>query len=361
MATSWGVVGQRAAVALLDRSLREGRLHHAYLLAGPPRVGKGTLALALAQAVNCAQAPPPCGECRSCRRVARGLHPDVVTLGLLADEKSESGRLRKNIGIAQVQELHAELALQPYEGRARVVIVDGAERLSTEASNALLKTLEEPPANAILILLANEPDRLLPTIRSRCQRLDLRLVPEAEIAAELARRGAEPAQAALLARLARGKIGWAIEALASADLLDARAERLDALLAALEEGTVERLERAGKLAARFSASREEVYETLDLWQSWLRDALVVASGGAADLLVNPDRQAEIEAAARACAPAALRTAIEALRRCRQQLEANVNARLALEAALLELPRLAGSVARYRLAGSVAPRSEASSS
>lgn len=338
MPTSWGVVGHRAAVALLERSLREGRLRHAYLITGPPRVGKGTLALALAQAVNCLEPAPPCGECRSCRRIARSLHPDVVTLGLLADEKSESGRLRKNIGIAQVQDLNAELALQPYEGRARVVIVDGAERLSTEASNALLKTLEEPPGNAILILVTSEPDRLLPTIRSRCQRLDLRLVAEAEIVADLERRGAEPEQAALLARLARGQIGWAIEALADPEALAVRAERLDALRAALEEGTVARLERAGKLATRFSASREEIYETLALWQGWLRDALVVASGGPADLLANPDRRDEIETAARALSAHAIRVAIEAISRCRVQLEANVNARLALEAALLDLPQ-----------------------
>ncbi|GIW07400.1 MAG: DNA polymerase III subunit delta' [Dehalococcoidia bacterium] len=354
MPTSWGIVGQRAAVALLERSIREGRLRHAYLFTGPPQVGKGTLARALAQAVNCEQADPPCGECRSCRRIARGLHPDVVTLRLLADEKSESGRLRKNIGIAQVQDLHAELALQPYEGRSRVVIVDGTERLSSEASNALLKTLEEPPEKALLILVTSEPDRLLPTIRSRCQRLDLRLVPEAEIAAELERRGADPAQSALLARLAAGQIGWAIEALGDPDRLAVRSDRLDALRAALDERTIARLDRAGKLAARFAASREDVYATLALWQGWLRDVLVVASGGQFDLLLNPDRQAEIESAARAISPAATRAAIEALRRCREQLEANVNARLALEAALLDLPRL-GSPAR-RDASSPSPRS-----
>jgi DNA polymerase-3 subunit delta' len=331
-------------VALLDRSLREGRLRHAYLFAGPPHVGKGTLALSLAQAVNCDQPDPPCGDCRSCRRIARGLHPDIVTLGLLAEEKSESGRLRKNIGIAQVQELHAELALQPYEGRFRVVIVDGAERLSPEASNALLKTLEEPPERAILVLITSEPDRLLPTIRSRCQRLDLRLVPHAEVAAEVARRGATPAEAALLARLAGGQIGWALEVLADRERLAIRTERLDALVAILHDGTIARLERAGKLADRFAASREEVYETLDLWQSWLRDVLVGAIGGPAELVVNVDRRTELEAAGRAIPADAARAAIEALRRCRRQLEANVNARLALEAALLDLPRLASPVA-----------------
>ncbi|MFN8533327.1 MAG: DNA polymerase III subunit delta' [Dehalococcoidia bacterium] len=342
MTADWRVVGQSAAVSLLERSLAGDRARHAYLFTGPPQVGKGTLAIAFAQALNCDRPDRPCGECRSCQRIARGLHPDVTVLGLLADEKSEAGRLRKNIGIAQVQELPAELALQPYEGRMRVVIVDGAERLSTEASNALLKTLEEPPERAVLLLLTSAPDRLLPTIRSRCQRVDLRLVAEAEINAELAHRGANETEAAALARLAGGRIGWAIERLGDPALLATRSERLDALVAALGEGTVPRLDRAGKLAARFGASREEVQETLGLWEGWLRDVLIIAAGEGrtGDLLRNIDRHEEIETAARRIPAAEARKAIEALRQCRRQLEANVNPRLALEAALLDLPALA---------------------
>jgi DNA polymerase-3 subunit delta' len=336
--TNWGVIGQERAVAFLQRAVAHGRLHHAYLLSGPPQVGKRTLALAFAQALNCEWVEPPCQQCRSCQRIARGFHPDVVVLGLQTDERSEQGRLRKNIGIGQVQELAAALALQPYEGRWRCVIIDGAERLSVEAANALLKTLEEPPPQVLLIVLTVDPEQLLPTIRSRCQRLDLCLVAEAVIAAELHRQGAPEETARHLARLANGRPGWALAAFRDPDQLTTRSEQLTLLVEALRGDTLQRLDQAAKLATRFAASREEVYATLDLWQGWLRDVLVLAAGGA-DLLWNQDWAATLHTVAATVAPAQARAGIEALRRCRRQLEANVNARLALEAALLDLPTL----------------------
>lgn len=344
MTTDWGIVGQPAAVAYLRRSLETGRTRHAYIFNGPPNTGKAALALAFAQALNCHESEPPCGNCRSCTRFARGIHPDLLNIGLAADAKSDTGRLRKNISISQIQELQAELALQPYEADVRVVIIDGAELMSIEAANALLKTLEEPPDHAVLILLTTDAGLLLPTVQSRCQRIDLRLAPAGEIAKALEERwGQPPDHARLISHIAAGRTGWAISAAQSPEILQQRAERLDALLAALSESTAQRLERAGRLATQFNKSREDVYATLELWQGWLRDVLVAGvwrqPQALAAVLRNIDQESSLLNAAEAIAPGQARSALDALDRCRIQLGQNVNARLALEAALIALPRI----------------------
>jgi DNA polymerase-3 subunit delta' len=140
----WQVVGQAKAIALLERSLDKECLSHAYLFVGPPHIGKMTLAQNLAQAVNCEAKERPCTQCVSCRRIAAGKHADIQVVGLTSEGKTE-------ISIEQVREIRSAISLPPYEGRYKVFIIDGAEHLSAEASNCLLKTLEEPPPRALLI------------------------------------------------------------------------------------------------------------------------------------------------------------------------------------------------------------------
>ena len=165
----WQVIGQDKILALLKRSLKERNIAHAYLFVGPHHVGKRTLALNLAQALNCDDLEqPPCGQCRSCLRIAAGKHADVIFSGL--DSKTE-------IGIDDMRELQRAANLPPYEGKSKVLIIDDAEYMSSEAANSLLKTLEEPPPSITWLLLASEERRLLPTIISRCQRLELKPVP----------------------------------------------------------------------------------------------------------------------------------------------------------------------------------------
>ncbi|TET38214.1 MAG: AAA family ATPase, partial [Dehalococcoidia bacterium] len=164
----WQVIGHEKAVALLERSMKGGKLSHAYLFVGPPHVGKMTLAMNLAQALNCRGEERPCGECPQCRRIARGVHADVQVIGL-------EGRME--IGIDQIREMQHAASLKPFEGRNRVFIIDGADHLSHEAANCLLKTLEEPPPNDQLILLAANERLLLPTVLSRCQKLELGPLP----------------------------------------------------------------------------------------------------------------------------------------------------------------------------------------
>lgn len=344
--TDWGVIGHPAAVAFLKRSIDSGRARQAYLFAGPSQIGKGLLAIRFAQAITCRSAETNGENCSSCGRIQRGTHPDVRTIRLVTDDKSESGRLRKRIGIAQIQALQHELTLQPYEAPFRVMIVDGAELMTDEASNALLKTLEEPADRTVLILLSEDTAVMLPTVLSRCQVLQLRPVPPAEITLALIDvHGVEEETARLLGRLSGGRPGWALEAIARPELLQERAARIEQLTSLLREDLPARLERAAKLAVRFSSSREAIYQTLDAWQDWLRDTLYYSAfegpEAAEPFIRNTDQRAGLAEVSSASGSARIAAGIKALRDCRVQLDRNVNARLAIESALLALPALAG--------------------
>ncbi|MGH2451605.1 MAG: ATP-binding protein, partial [Candidatus Limnocylindria bacterium] len=177
------VIGQRRLLERVGARAVRGDVAHAYLLSGPRSIGKRTIALRLAQTLNCAgepSGPGGCGACLSCRKIQSGIHPDVV----LVQRDPEV----KVITIEQMREMQLDLSLRPLEGRSRVVIVDDASELHDHAQDALLKTLEEPPGHAVLLLLTRVPERLHETVVSRTQALPFRLVPTAEIAAGLAAR-----------------------------------------------------------------------------------------------------------------------------------------------------------------------------
>jgi DNA polymerase-3 subunit delta' len=196
------LIAQDRALSSLRSALRRGALHHAYLFGGPEGVGKAQAARLLAQAANCegGVAGPgglredPCGACGPCRKIARGVHPDVL---VLREERAmakagvwepKGGRTpSKDIVVDQVRDVvDRRLALRRFEGRRRFVIVDPADAMNPQAQNALLKTLEEPPEDTTLVLVASGADALLPTIRSRCMRITFRPLPDALIRERLA-------------------------------------------------------------------------------------------------------------------------------------------------------------------------------
>jgi DNA polymerase-3 subunit delta' len=243
----------------------------------------------------------------------------------------------KAISIDAVRELQHQAYLKPFEGSHRVFILDGAELLTEAAANALLKTLEEPPAQVLLILTTAEPERLLPTIRSRCQRLDLRPLPEAVIVQALETRWRlAPEEARRLARLSRGCIGWAIRAAEDPTVLETRARRLERLVALPAASLEERFAYAAELASLMPQQRTALREILEAWASAWRDMLVIQSG-APQTALTPEEAQTFLAGASGSTPAQIAATIRAILRTGALLELNVNPRLALEALMLALP------------------------
>jgi DNA polymerase III subunit delta' len=342
----WGIIGHEWAVELLARDLAGGaqgrRLGHAYLFAGPPCIGKRTLALKFAQAINCVTpdrdlALGGCGECRPCTLIAKGRHPDAPIVQSGEASASASSRSRKSdshsLRIEQVRDLERQVALAPYEARYRTPILLRFHEATTGAQNALLKTLEEPPPQVVLLLTADSPDRLLPTITSRCQVLYLRPLPPDTVEQALRERGVESEQAHLLARLSGGRVGWAVSAAEDSQLLERRAELLDEMLALLPAPRRTRAAFADAFAKR---GRDEVTETLELWQTWWRDVLL-AAGQAEAPAANVDRVEAIQQLASRVEPARLHTFLQAMRGTVAAIERNANMRLALEVLLFDLP------------------------
>ncbi len=332
----WDLIGHEKAVALLDGARRRDNLAHAYLLVGPAGVGKMALALAVARAVNCTGAEPPCGQCRSCQRIAAGKHADVRVISLSEAARTEDGGARKEIGIDDIKQLQSEAMLPAFEGRRKLFIIDGAEHLSAPAANCLLKTLEEPPSGVILLLLTAREDRLLPTVVSRCQRLEMLPLSPPVLEAALQARGVPAASARTLAYLSRGCPGWALKAAADRGVLEQRDRDLEEMLNLERSGLEQRFAVAGRLAARFQKQRDKVEQGLDLWQTWWRDLLLVKNG-AAPLASNVDRAALLEQNAGAYGLGEIRRALVSLRDARRQLEQNGNPRLVLEVLMLEMP------------------------
>ena len=323
----WPVIGHEWAVEHLARAIRHGRMRHAYLITGASQIGKTTLARAFAMAINCTGDSPPCGQCRACQLIAKDGHPDVA----LVEAAQEGGTLK----IDQVRDLQQFLALRPYEARYRVAILLRFHEANPAAANALLKTLEEPSPDAVLILTADSADQLLPTIVSRCQPLHLRPLPIDAVRAALERHwNAAPDQAQTLAQLSVGRIGWAIEALENPETLAQRHFALDTLEAALR----------GNRRARFAlveslpADRQTLLPLLETWQSFWRDVLILA-GGSRSPITNQDRAASLHDLAQRAGLDAAQLALLATRRTIDFLGKNVNARLALEVLLLDYPGL----------------------
>jgi DNA polymerase-3 subunit delta' len=319
------VIGHRWAIELLERGCAEGHLSHAYLFAGPPRIGKTTVALHLAQTLNCLDSQVrPCGRCSSCRKVQRGVHPDVRVL----DEAASS------IKIEHIRELQREMALSPFEGRWRVSVLCDFQRATPEAANCLLKTLEEPPPKAVIVLTAVEAQALLPTIISRCQVFQLRPLPVEQVSQALqSRLQLESSRAELLARLSEGRVGWAIAASADETLLRDREKYLVALDQALQHDQAARMH----LAQRLARNPEMLPNVFNLWQSWWRDLLLAKSGNA-HMLTNVDREPTALNEAKHYTLGEIVSCLKSVQQAAQQVEHNVNPTLAMEILLLKLPR-----------------------
>jgi DNA polymerase-3 subunit delta' len=327
LAQHWPVIGHEWAVDQLDRTLRHGRMRHAYLFTGPAQIGKTTLARALAAALNCTGDQPPCGQCRACTLIAKDAHPDVIIV------ESDGGTLK----IDQIRALQQMLALRPYEARYRVAILRRFHEARPTAQDALLKTLEEPSANTVLILTANSADSLLPTITSRCQPLHLRPLPIETVRAALEQDwNAPPDTAQMLAQISGGRIGWAIRALQNPDDLEQRNATLDLLETILSGNRRTRF----ALIDQLSFDKPALLDLLDVWQGYWRDTLLIASGSRAPV-TNYDHLDAITQLAQQVGTETAQHALDATRRTISYLGKNSNTRLALEVLTLDYPVFSG--------------------
>jgi len=325
----WQVIGQDKILSLLDYSLKTNAIAHAYLIVGPRHVGKGTLAFNLAQALNCDGPELPCGQCRSCQRIQEGKHADVTPIGL--DSKTE-------IGIDDIRGLQRIANLPPYEGKCKVFIIDDAEYLSTEAANSLLKILEEPPQSVVWLLLVAEEEHLLPTIISRCQRLELKPVPSEQVQETLINSyKVEANRAKLLAQLCRGRLGWALSALANDDIFEQRSQRIDRLVSLLTASLGQRFAYAQELANQFSQNRRAGAEIIETWSDWWRDLMLV-KGGCQEAIINVDYEPVLKEQARGLSLSEIKGFLTSLCLLQEEISKNANPRLVLEWLMLNLPK-----------------------
>lgn len=341
MVENWGLIGNERAIRVLRAGLAAGAANHAYIFAGPEGTGRATAARRLAQALNCTGSEPPCGECAQCRRISSGIHADVQTVTLDADAE---GAARKAISVDQMRDVEKAVSLAPYEGRTRVVVIDPADILSDGAQSAFLKTLEEPPPHAVFVLIAANDELLLETIRSRCTRVEFRLVPTSDVEAALLASGVEADRARLLARLSGGRPGWAIEAAADPKLLEHRAETLATARSLARMSLAVRIDLAEKLSESFKREREPVFRQLDQWAGWWRDVLL-AQSGAGESIFNLDEAGAIEADAGEYARGDVARFVQAIIETRGILSENVQSRIALDALMLDAPGPANTPVR----------------
>ncbi len=342
------VLGHRRVVALLARSVAHRSLPPSLIFAGPEGVGKRLVATATAQALNCTEigafsdtdqsdrsapsaVPDACGVCAACRRIARGVHPDVLVVA-----PGESGTIK----IDQVREVIDRAAYRPFEGRRRVVIIDEADALVVPAQSALLKTLEEPPPASVFLLITSRPDALLPTVRSRCPRLTFRPLAPDEIARALVAQGRSQADARAVAGTAEGSLGRAL-AMSGVDLVAAREVAQQVLARAAGhpdarrriEGAKELLPATGKAGA---ADRDQLASRLRAMASILRDVAAIDAHADARVLANADLRPALERLVATYRGERGVRAFEAIDRALVALDRNAGAKVVADWLVLQL-------------------------
>jgi DNA polymerase-3 subunit delta' len=318
------VLGHSRPIELLRRAIQNDKMAHSYLFVGNEGIGKKQVALEFAKALNCSEGGvargDACDHCLSCRKVADHLHPDVLVL-------EPEGQ---TIKVDQIREMQKELAYRPYEGRRRVCIVTAADRMAPNMSNSLLKTLEEPPLHTVIILLANNSKRLLPTILSRCQPIRFNPLPVSLVSKWLMEeKGFEEKEARLLASLSEGSPGKALEI--EAETREIPREALLKGLLGLNWLSIEKMEGWSE---SFPSGREDVLLILEMAKTLLRDLVIVKTAKNSKELIHSDLSDAIEKTAMHLTLPSLINRMEILHQTALAIRANANTKLALEAMML---------------------------
>jgi DNA polymerase III subunit delta' len=328
MTSNWNLIGHEWAVDMLKKHAINGP-RHAYLFVGPPGLGRRTLALRFAQALNCQtpiDAGIPCRQCRDCKQIQAMQHADLTVV----QAEYEGGIIK----VDQIRDARRMLTLKPYMAKYRVALFLRFQEANDNAANALLKTLEEAPSYAVLILTADNPEQLLPTIVSRCEVLRLRPLSNEVVQRELETRGLETDRAKLIAHISSGRFGYALQLVEDTTLLEKREEQLNDLQRLVAATRVEKFAYADKLAR----DKDSMRHTILIWLSYWRDVML-RTAQAETSLTNLDRNMEIESLAGRMNLSSARNVVAQLEDALEKMERNVNPRLLAEVVLLDLPRV----------------------
>jgi DNA polymerase-3 subunit delta' len=347
------IIGHESAIDLLKRAIRSGRLPHALLFHGPDGVGKHAVAKILAATLLCETGnDDPCGSCDACFKIAHASHPDLLFLRRLPKEKHLTEAEKRNppmgetlsedwgkkavdlsqvIAVYQIRALSQHASFAPRDGRRRIFIIDPADVMNANSQNALLKTLEEPPGHSMFILVTSRPHMLLPTVRSRCFGVGFAPLPAPRLASMLEGRGVTPEDARARAALAGGSPGKALDL--DLDALRGRRDEIAAILGELaaHPTAMSEIWTFGPILG--SKDPDAMQEALELVESLLRDAAVVAAGAESAPLVNADLTREVTDLGRQLGPERAADLIRAVERLRGDLRFNVNRTIVAETLL----------------------------
>ncbi|MCX6056330.1 MAG: DNA polymerase III subunit delta' [Chloroflexi bacterium] len=327
---SWDLLGHEWAANLLKQHILHGDVRHAYLFTGPPGIGRRSLALEFARTINCLQPPSTgeaCGQCRVCLQTTKLQQPDLS----IVEAETEGGLIK----VDQIRTLQRSLSLSPYEAKFRVALLLNFQRANHNAQNALLKTLEEAPKQVILLLTADAPDNLLPTISSRCEILRLRPVSMDLLEKELGLRWNIPQEdAKLVAHLSNGRTGLALQMSQDSGLMEKRRVQLDELIRLLPLNIQDRFASVEPLAI----NRDQLRMTLQVWLSFCRDLLLSANSRQAHI-TNLDQSLEIRTISSQLDQTQLVKLLNAVDHSLELLDLNANLKLLLDNLFLEIPQI----------------------
>ena len=320
------IVGHKQIIWHLKNAISTGKISHAYIFNGETGSGKKMLAEMFAMALQCEQGgTEPCGTCRSCKQTLSQNQPDIIQV---QHEKPNT------IGVEDIRsQVNGDIQIRPYSSRYKIYIIADADKMTVQAQNALLKTIEEPPAYAVLILLTNNAEMMLPTILSRCVRLNLKAVKDSDIKEYLMKEMQIPDyQADLSVTFAQGNVGKAVKLATSENFNEMKSEMLD-LMRYMDQMELYEVMDAVK---RINNYKTDIDEFLDLMTVWFRDVLLFKATMEVSPLIFKDELAAIRKRASKSSYEGLEEIIQAIDKAKSRLKANVNFDLVLELLLLTI-------------------------
>ena len=330
--SGWQTIGHERVVSKLTNHILSGQLRHSYLFSGPPSIGKNTLANDFAKAICCIDnLGDPCGLCRPCKLISASKHPDVVEI---SPRVSGKAIVQKKLSVDEIRNTIYRFTLNPVELNRRIAIINNFETAGRMASDALLKTLEEPPGDSIFIISTNQESSVADTILSRCVVFNLSPTPFPVVEQALIKVwGATEQEAHFLARVSGGRIGWAIKLLTDNKALERRSQKLVEMFELLSFSRVRRFAYVDDLRK----DRQQAVTTLALWEGLWRDVMITSVDTNGTEISNIDYKTEIHEVASQIDITNIVKTLSAIHKTQRALHKNANARLALEVLMLQIP------------------------